>query len=436
MGRRATILSSLAIVAISSCGSPPAANSPTTQVPVSQQAPPPSAHPAKPSGSKTVELDVLAEGKQSTMKEPGFQAIRSARELDSFVRQADLKDVDTNVEWKDQMVLAVFAGDQPGSLDIASLQIKDDVLIAKASFQPASTTTASNARGAYMLMVVPKDVDDIDVRGLPEPAAAQSAASASPSPAASPAAAASPGVQAPVSVSPGQAQGQGQGSVQIIAQGPASGVRQPVNVIIRTNEEWQAVWGTHVQGAQGQAQPTVDLNQQSVIGIFLGEQAGVAGISLDSIQQTQTGGIQVKAHVLPGAATQGQMKASPYMLIAVPKLPAIPVDIQVQGGPQATTLGNPQTQQGAQPAAGQPMPAAGQPMSGAMPARPGFGQPVQAGAQPGFGQPVSGTGLGGMPGGISLGQGAAAAPPFPGRGSLLTGGNGGLLGPGGYQQSR
>jgi hypothetical protein len=289
------------------------------------------------------------------------------------------------------------------------------MLIAKVSFEPDTATTA--LRGAYALAVVPKAVGDVDVRGLPAPLAASPTPAPTPSPAAaSPAPSAAPAAT-------------GQATVQIIAQGTASGVRQPVNVIIRTAEEWQAVWGTHAQGAQAQAQPNVDMTKQSVIGIFLGEQQGIGGIAIDAMQMTQAGTIQLAAHVVPAAAAQGTAKVTPFMLISMPKT-AAPVEIQIQGAPQAPTLGNPQAA-GAQPASASQTPTGyGQPATGT--ARPGFGQPTTGATQPGFGQAVGGSQLGGMPGGVSLG-GANAAPPFPGRGSLITGGGGGgLLGPGGY----
>lgn len=416
MGRRATILTSLAVMAASSCGSPPAATPPS---PPAVVVPSPSAS-APAAGPQSVDVDVLAEGNGSLLHEAGYQIIQSARQLDSFVKQAGLKDVDTDVDWKTHAVLALYAGDQPGTLDVASLKIRDGILTAKTTFQPGA---ASATTGSYLLVVIPNAIDDVEVVGLPSGPTAAASPSGAPSPAASPSAVPS----SAATPSPAPSAPAGQGVVQILAQGTSSGVHQPVNVIIRTNEEWQAVWGTHAQGAQGQAQPTIDLNQHSVIGIFLGDQPTIGGIALDSIQQTQTG-IAVRAHALPAA--QGQTASTPFLLISVPKLPAIPVDIQVQGGPQAPTLGNPQQQGQAQPASQPATPGYGTP-GGSM-ARPGFGQPVAGGPQPGFGQPVGGSQLGGMPGGPSYG-GANAAPPFPARGSLLTGtGTGGLLGPGGY----
>ena len=401
MGRN-TILGSLTVMAISSCGSPPPVATPLVQVPVAQQSAMPTPSPSSQMTAQTIPIDTLVKGDNSELHQPGYQIIQSAGELDSLVQQAGLKAIDTDVDWKNQMVIAAFAGDRPGTLEITSLQSKADQLIAKVNFQPGTAATASGVgTRAYHLIVVPKSTLDLDVRGLPDPVAA------TPTPAVS--AAASDVASAPVPT------GQADSLVQLIAQGPHSGVKQPVNVIIQTNEELQAVWSTHSQGSQqAQAQPTIDLTKQTVIGIFLGTNTqGAGGIAIDSMAPVN-GKLVVQAHVVAG----GQGSTEPFVLVAIPKIGA-EVDIQVQGGPQAQTLGNPSST----PPAAQPAQPA------AMPAPTGFGQPVAAGPQPGFGQPVGASSLGGMPG-VGLG-GAQAAPSFPTQASLLGGGGGGLLGPGG-----
>ena len=418
MGRK-TILGSLTLMAISSCGSPPPAPTPLVQVPVAQQSAMPAPSPSSQMTAQTIPIDTLVKGNDSDLHQPGYQIIRSAGELDSLVQQAGLQAIDTDVDWKNQMVIAAFAGDRPGTLEITSLQAKADQLIAKVNFQPGTAATASGVgTRAYHLIVVPKSSLELDVRGLPDPVAAV------PAPAASAAASATPPAPVPSAQSDNVA--------QLIAQGPHSGVKQPVNVIIQTNEEWQAVWGTHSQGSQqAQAQPTIDLTRQTVIGIFLGTMSqGAGGIAIDSMAPVN-GKLVVQAHVVGG----GQGSTEPFVLVAIPKI-AAEVDIQVQGGPQAQTLGNPssatQAAQPAQPAALAAQPGFGQPVPSG--ARPGFGQPVAAGPQPGFGQPVGGSSLGGMQG-VTLG-GAQAAPALPARASILGGGTGGLLGPGGYTPPR
>ncbi|MBC7541823.1 MAG: hypothetical protein H7338_03750, partial [Candidatus Sericytochromatia bacterium] len=413
MGRRVTILGSLAMMAVSSCGAPPPLPSPPVHIPVTQQSAAPLAAPSHSGTSQAIAIDTLAKGDQSLMHQPGYQIIRSAGELQSLARQAGLKDFDTEVDWGEQMVVAVFAGDRPGTIDIASMQAKGDILTAKVTFQPGTGAPSGSGAGsrAYHLVVVPKSTAELNVRGLPEPQAAvpTPTASAAASPAPVPVAGSS---GAPVTAPPGTSQD----VVQLIAQGPTSGVKQPVNVVIQNAEEWNAVWGVHAKGIpQAQSQPAIDLTKRSIIGIFLGEQTqGVSGIAIDSIEPGN-GKVIIKGHVVGG----GQAAAQPFLIMSVPKTSAT-VEVQIQGGPQAQTLGNPGGN--AQAGAGQP---------GAQPAQPaaptGFGQPGSMAGKPGFGQPVGGSSLGGMPGGPNLGS--QPAPPFPGRGGILGGGGGGLPGP-------
>jgi hypothetical protein len=49
--------------------------------------------------------------------------------------------------------------------------------------------------------------------------------------------------------------------------GPASGIEEPREVVIRTAAEWKALWAKH---APGQKQPFVDFAKATVIGVFLG----------------------------------------------------------------------------------------------------------------------------------------------------------------------
>jgi hypothetical protein len=52
-----------------------------------------------------------------------------------------------------------------------------------------------------------------------------------------------------------------------ISQSEQSGVEQARQVVVRTPEEWKAVWNEH---APGQPMPAVDFTKSMVIGVFLG----------------------------------------------------------------------------------------------------------------------------------------------------------------------
>lgn len=389
--RRVVVLGSLAAFALGGCGSPPT-DKPQVTVPVQQPGPvvPPPVSQASPmpepgKQSQTIQVETLAKGTESDVGQPGYQVIRSKGELDSLIEQAGIDESVPEVHWQDEMVVAVFAGERPGTVEVISIADEDGERLVKVSHKGAN---GEKANRAFHLVVMPKTSDEIVVRGLPDRVATQ------PNPAASPG---------------GSDAANDQNVVKLIAAGPQSGVKQPVNVVIRTPDELKAVWDVHAAGlAQPMAPPEIDLNTRMIVGIFVGQSSQIGGIELQAVTPTQQG------IVVSGRAMQGNgQNASPFVMISLPKVNA-PVDVQIQGAPQAQTLGNPQTQ----------------PQQPQAPQQPGFGQPVQGGVQtPGFGQPI-----GNSPGlGAPYLGGPNAQPVFPPRGSLITGGGtGGLLGQGGY----
>src|SRR2546427_8572505 len=59
-----------------------------------------------------------------------------------------------------------------------------------------------------------------------------------------------------------------------LAKGFVSGMHEPAQIVIRSRDEWGAVWGRHAQ-AQGQppSAPPVDFSGDMVVGIFMGQRA-------------------------------------------------------------------------------------------------------------------------------------------------------------------
>jgi len=69
-----------------------------------------------------------------------------------------------------------------------------------------------------------------------------------------------------------------------VAQGTMSSIDQPLQVVIRTQAEWQALWKRH--GA-GQPAPAVDFRGAMVVGVFLGSRP-TAGYKVDIVEVRKT----------------------------------------------------------------------------------------------------------------------------------------------------
>jgi hypothetical protein len=54
---------------------------------------------------------------------------------------------------------------------------------------------------------------------------------------------------------------------KVVAEGQASSIEEPREVIVRTAAEWKALWEQH---SPGQKLPTIDFTKSMVVGIFLG----------------------------------------------------------------------------------------------------------------------------------------------------------------------
>jgi hypothetical protein len=60
--------------------------------------------------------------------------------------------------------------------------------------------------------------------------------------------------------------------IDSVAKGYRSGVREPLQVVIRNQDEWNAFWKRHSSTATNPPPaPIIDFNREMVVGIFLGE---------------------------------------------------------------------------------------------------------------------------------------------------------------------
>jgi hypothetical protein len=69
-----------------------------------------------------------------------------------------------------------------------------------------------------------------------------------------------------------------------VAQGTMSSIDQPLQVVIRSQAEWEALWKRH--GAS-QPAPTVDFRRAMVVGVFLGSR-NTAGYKVDIVEIRKT----------------------------------------------------------------------------------------------------------------------------------------------------
>jgi PrcB C-terminal len=61
-------------------------------------------------------------------------------------------------------------------------------------------------------------------------------------------------------------------SIDTIAKGNRSGVREPLQLVIRNQDEWKALWKRHSStDTNPPPAPIIDFDREMVVGIFLGE---------------------------------------------------------------------------------------------------------------------------------------------------------------------
>jgi len=107
-----------------------------------------------------------------------------------------------------------------------------------------------------------------------------------------------------------------------VARGPVSGIEMPRQVVIRTAEDWSALWRAHQPTAD--TPPMIDFSNAMVVGIFLGTRP-TAGFSVTITAVRMDGDRRVVEYVerRPGPADiVAQMLTSPFHLVSIPRDPA------------------------------------------------------------------------------------------------------------------
>jgi hypothetical protein len=103
-----------------------------------------------------------------------------------------------------------------------------------------------------------------------------------------------------------------------VAQGTNSGIEDPVEVVVRSQAEWDRLWKSH-GGAQ--SAPPVDFSKELVAGVFLGTRSS-AGFSVEIAGYRRDGSALVIDYVerVPAAgAIVAQVLTSPYHIVRLPR---------------------------------------------------------------------------------------------------------------------
>jgi hypothetical protein len=81
-------------------------------------------------------------------------------------------------------------------------------------------------------------------------------------------------------------------SFQMIAKGYRSGVREPLQTVVRSQAEWDSVWKRHSVETNPPPPPFVDFKRQIVVAVFLGEKP-TGGYDVEIIGAEQSDGALV-----------------------------------------------------------------------------------------------------------------------------------------------
>ena len=109
-------------------------------------------------------------------------------------------------------------------------------------------------------------------------------------------------------------------SFQTVVKGSRSGVRDPLQIVIRSQAEWDALWKRHVSiETNPPPPPAIDFNKEIVIGVFLGEKP-TGGYDVEIIRTEQSDSVLVihyrEKSPLPGSIVI-QAVTQPFHIIQV-----------------------------------------------------------------------------------------------------------------------
>jgi hypothetical protein len=113
--------------------------------------------------------------------------------------------------------------------------------------------------------------------------------------------------------------GGGPVSFATVARGSVSRMKQPLEMVVRTREEWAGLWARHV--GPSTAPPIVDFSAEMVVAIFAGERPTTGyGVEVTRVVSTDRG-LQVtyRERTLPAGALVRPVITAPFHIIRLPR---------------------------------------------------------------------------------------------------------------------
>ena len=105
---------------------------------------------------------------------------------------------------------------------------------------------------------------------------------------------------------------------RLIEKGDHSRIDTAKQVLVRTSEEWTALWRQH---APDRAKPAIDFSKEIVVGLFMGSRPS-AGFAITLVATIVAKGalvVQYREIVPPRDAIAAQVITMPFHFVAIPR---------------------------------------------------------------------------------------------------------------------
>jgi len=112
--------------------------------------------------------------------------------------------------------------------------------------------------------------------------------------------------------------GQTASGPRTIEKGDRTGIGSPRQVVVRSAEEWTALWSEHTAD---RARPPVDFSREMVVGVFLGSKPtpGYSVAIVNTLAKNEALLVQYRVTQPPAGVIAAQVLTFPYHLAAVSK---------------------------------------------------------------------------------------------------------------------
>jgi hypothetical protein len=103
--------------------------------------------------------------------------------------------------------------------------------------------------------------------------------------------------------------------------GLTSGVREPTQLVIRTRDDWAALWGRHMQLQPAPEAPPVDFSRDMVVALFMGERpTGGHRIEVTRVERADAGlAVHYLSHGPDPGTMVSQALTQPFHLVTIPR---------------------------------------------------------------------------------------------------------------------